>query len=347
MKHNCLIAAVACAIALCATAPSQAWDAHGHRTIARLAVDGLPTDMPAFLRDPDVIARIAEQSCEPDRWRGTKRLVMGHELHPEHYLDAEDLEQFGLTLDTLPRLRHEYTKAMILAKDKHPEKIAPYDAGKDLDRGKEWPGYLLHAIDQRFALLQSSFNTLRILEAMDEADPAGKASRAPILKQEQENVIHFMGVLAHLMGDCAQPLHTTRHFNGWSGDNPNGYTTDRGFHSSIDGRIVSFHKLDFDALRPTLKYERRFNPADPWDDVLAYFKRSHAKVEPLYQAKKDGTLEKDAGKELISGCFRDAGESLSALYQAAWTASKPTDSEVANFARFNNIRLNKPSAPPK
>lgn len=68
-------------------APALAWNAHGHRTIARLALDGLPTDMPSFLRDPEVVARIAEQACEPDRWRGTKRLVLGHELHPEHYLD--------------------------------------------------------------------------------------------------------------------------------------------------------------------------------------------------------------------------------------------------------------------
>src|SRR5262245_33614586 len=102
------------AIVTVAAAPALAWNQHGHRTIARLALDGLPTEMPSFLRDPEVVARIAEQACEPDRWRGTKRLVIGHELLPEHYLDVEDLEPFGLTLDNIPRLRHEYMRVMIL-----------------------------------------------------------------------------------------------------------------------------------------------------------------------------------------------------------------------------------------
>jgi len=333
-----LILTVCLVLGLIASAPALAWNAHGHRTITRLAVDGLPKEMPAWLKDPEVVARLAEQACEPDRWRGTKRLVLGHELHPEHYLDAEDLEQFGLTLDTIPRLRHEYTKAMILAKDRHPERVAPYDPHKDLDRGKEWPGYLLHAIDQRFALLQSSFNTLRILEALDESDPSGASQRAAALKQEKENIIHFMGVLSHFIGDTAQPLHTTRHFNGWVGGNANGYTTDKGFHSYIDGRIVDIHRVDFDSVRPTLSYQRRINPADPWDDVLAYFRRSHEKVEPLYQMQKDGSLTKVAGKELITERFRDASETLSALYVAAWEASKPTDAEVSAFVRFNDLR---------
>jgi hypothetical protein len=329
---------VACFLLTIAAAPALAWNAHGHRTIARLAMDGLPTEMPSFLKDAEVIARVAEQACEPDRWRGTKRLVIGHELNPEHYLDIEDLEPFGLTLDNLPRLRHEYMRAMILAKDKDPGKFPAYDAKKDLEKSKEWPGFLLHAVDQRFALIQSSFNTLRILEAVDETDPDGKASRAAALQQERENAIHHMGILAHLIGDAAQPLHTTRHHHGWIGENPKGYTTEYSFHSYIDGKIVEHHKLDFESLRPSMEYKRRINPADPWDDVIAYLRRSFDKVEPLYAMHKDGTLTQDAGKEFISERFRDAGDTLCALYAAAWTASKPTDSEISNFIRFNELR---------
>ena len=330
-------------IVLCA--PANAWNAHGHRTIARLAVDGLPSDMPAFLKDPAVVARIAEQACEPDRWRGTKRLVIGHELNPEHYLDVEDLEPFGMTLENVPRLRHEYTRAMILAKEKDPSKFAAYDRLKDPERAKEWPGFLLHAIDQRFALLQSSFNTLRILEAVDESDPAGRESRQAALTQERENAIHHMGILAHLVGDTAQPLHTTRHHHGWIGSNPNAYTTDYGFHSYIDGKIVDHHKLDFDGLRPSMQYTRKVSASDPWDDVVAYVRRSFEKVEPLYKMHKDGTLTQEAGKGFISERFRDAGETLCALYVAAWTASKPTDSEVSSFIRFNEARTRRPGNP--
>ena len=39
-----------------------------------------------------------------------------------------------------------------------------------------------------------------------------------------------MGVMGHYVGDCAQPLHTTKHHNGWVGENPHGYTTWPGLH---------------------------------------------------------------------------------------------------------------------
>ena len=41
----------------------------------------------------------------------------------------------------------------------------------------------------------------------------------------QADFIYVMGVMGHYVGDGSQPLHTTMYFNGWVGDNPNGYTT--------------------------------------------------------------------------------------------------------------------------
>ena len=46
---------------------------------------------------------------------------------------------------------------------------------------------------------------------------------------------YVMGVMGHYVGDATQPLHTTKHYNGWVGDNPEGYTTSRKIHSWIDG----------------------------------------------------------------------------------------------------------------
>ena len=337
----CLLLVVALA-----AAPAQAWNAHGHRTIARLAVDGLPSDMPSWLKDPDTVARIAEQACEPDRWRSTKRMVIGHELNTEHYLDIEDLTDFGLSLHTIPRQRYEYVKQMTLAKAAHPENFKTYDPAKDLEKSKEWPGFLPYGIDEHFALLQSSFNTLRVLEALDASDAPGKGTHGVSIHQERENIIHEMGILAHLVGDTAQPLHMTKHHHGWVGENPNAYTTDNGFHAYIDGKILDIHKFDFDSLRPALKYERRINPADPWDDVLAYMDRSFAKVEPLYKLQKDGTLTGEKGKEFIGGCLGDASETLAALYTAAWEASKLDRNDVSGFIKYDERKAPQRPAQP-
>ena len=57
------------------------------------------------------------------------------------------------------------------------------------------------------------------------------------ISNAQANVIYRMGILSHFVGDASQPLHTTKHYNGWVGNNPKQYTTRRSFHSWIDGKF--------------------------------------------------------------------------------------------------------------
>jgi hypothetical protein len=308
--------------------PALGWSAHGHRTVTRLALDGLSPDMPQWLHDKDVMARLVDQSNEPDRWRGTHRPAIVHEANPEHYIDIEDLDQYGLTLEHLPEYRYEYVKEMVRARVEHPDRMIPIDEAKDRDKTKEWPGFLPWAMAEHFAKLQASFNTLRILEAVNDPE------RAAQLAQAEENVIYEMGILSHYVGDAAQPLHTTRHHHGWVGPNPEGYTTDNGFHAYIDGRILEIHHLDYDALKARMKFETKLS-ADPWPDCLAYIRRSYEHVEPLYKLQKDGTLVQDAGKEFISERLCDAGSMLAALYNAAWTASKPSAGEIGSYIKYS------------
>lgn len=319
-------AALALTAFLCAAA---GWGAHGHRTITLLALDGLPESAPAFLRDAEVRRRIAEQAVEPDRWRGTRLEAMTHENDPEHYLDIELLEQFGLTLETVPPLRYDYVRAMGVAKHIHPENVEPYDRRTDPAGSKEWPGFLPHAIAEHYAKLRSSFHTLRVLEAVN--DPR----RAAQLENARMNVLYHMGMLSHFVGDAAQPLHTTRHFNGWVGDNPRGYTTDRRFHASVDTDLPVHHGLSYDSLRDRLRFERRINAADPWDDCIDHLRRSFDQVEPLYTLERDGTLRGPEGKALLEARFLDAAETLAALYAAAWRHSEPTEGEIISFANYN------------
>jgi hypothetical protein len=323
---------LAAAVLATVAAQAVAWNAHGHRTVTRLALDGLSPDMPSWLHDPGVIARIADQSNEPDRWRGTHRPAINHEANPEHYIDIEDLDQYGLTLAKLPPYRYECVRMMAQARFEHPDRMIPIDAAKDKDKIKEWPGFLPWAIAEHYAKLQSSFNTLRILEAVNDEQ------RASQLTQAKENVVYEMGILSHYVGDAAQPLHTTRHHHGWVGENPHGYTVDNGFHAYIDGKILEIHGLEYDSLKARVKFESRVSAADPWGDCLGYIQRSYDSVEPLYRLQKDGTLTKEPGKEFISDRLCDAGSMLAALYDAAWTASKPTEGEVSSFIKYSELR---------
>lgn len=320
-------------IAAVLAAPAAAWDAAGHRMITYLALDGLPADAPAWLREPNVRHRIAYQSSEPDRWRGSRIIYLAHENSPEHYLDVEELAMFGLTLDTLPNLRAEYLRAMIISKHEHPELVTKeFDPEKNPPRDKEWPGFLPHAICEHYSKLSSSFATLRTLEKI------GDPNRAFQVEQARENIIYHMGILSHFVGDAAQPLHTTMHFNGWAGPNPEGYTTAKSFHSFIDGGLIEKFGLTVADLRPGMKYELKVELRDPWADTIRYIGASHRLVEPLYRLDRDKRLTESEGRELITGQLRTAGAMLAAYYGAAYKAGVVDDKAIEDFKRFDNLK---------
>jgi hypothetical protein len=326
---------VSAMVAIGGAGPALAWDAHGHRTVTLLALDGLPAEAPTWLSDPMVRDRIAYQSTEPDHWRTINDPILGHENGPDHYMDVEKLEWFGLTLESLPHFRYEYLRDMAVAKHVHPEQIKePYDAAKDRDHTREWPGYLPYSIAEHYAKLRSSWNTLRALERVN--DP--KIATPAALEQARANVINEMGQLSHFVGDAAQPLHTTRHHHGWEGANPGGYTTNKAFHAEIDGRVLEIHNLQESTLKGAAHYGVKINAADPWEDSIAYIQRSFTKVEPLYALEKSGELKKEAGKQFITERLTDAASMLEAMYWAAYSSSEPTAQQVESLRKFDGFK---------
>lgn len=318
--------------------PALAWDGHGHRLITALALDGAAEHpaMPAWLQQPEVRVRCMYQSAEPDRWRGQRTSQLINENNPDHYLDIEDLEQYGLTLGTLPPLRSRYIAAMASAKALHPERFTAYNASEDPSGDKEYPGFVAHAIMEHYAKLQSSFRTLRVLEALDEP------RRENQIEQARSNVIYHIGVLSHFVGDAAQPLHTTRHFNGWVGvpgsaANPAGYTNSNRFHAYIDGGVLELHRITYESLRPGATFERCVSTSDPWPDVLEHLRRSFERMEDLYRMEKDGSLDAEPGRLLIEARLLDGADMLQALLVAAWLTSEPDGLEIRRFSGWTPV----------
>lgn len=314
---------------------AQAWDAVGHRAITWLALDGLDKSAPDWLRDAAVRHSIAWEASEPDRWRSAKNPYIMNSTYMDHFIDLEDLEALGLTPDTVPQLRYRYVQDMAVARHEHPTgpmgDAKPYNAKLDPTGQSEWPGFILHAMVEQQARLAAQFKIYRILARLNEE------SRKPQLEMAKANIMVTMGILAHWVGDGAQPLHTTRHHHGWVGDNPKGYTTDKGIHSYIDGGVLAHFKLDYNSLKDTQKFEAKVDQRDPWNDVMTYVKRSHDCVEPLYQLEKSGELKKEKGKAFISERLHDAGAMLAAMYNAAWATSEPSDADIADFVKYDGF----------
>ena len=328
------ISRVLAAFLACLPLPALAWDAVGHRAITVLAIEGLPGDMPAWLQTPQAKAMIADQSVTPDRWRGVRAPQLTHLNNPDHYLDVEDLEPYGLTLETMSPLRHEFVKQMVLAKEKAGSnfKGKPVNPATDQAKTNEWPGFVAHASAEEYGKLISAFRVVRILEQLN--DPA----RADQLQMAKQTAMHHMGIMAHFVGDTAQPLHTTTHHHGWVGSNPNNYTTDRGIHSFIDGGVIRKHNITAADVKPHCDFTMTVaNPMNPWPEILEHIRRSFREVEPLYILEQQGAFERLEGKRFVEVRLADGASMLSALYESAWKASAPDADDVKSFQRFDNF----------
>ncbi len=309
------------------TALCHAWDYEGHRIVNQLALAGLPDDLPAFVRAPDAAARIAFLAGEPDRWRNQPDLPLKQANGMDHYLDIEQLAAAGFTPETISPLRYEFAAQFAAARAAHPEKFPAIDPAKNADHSREWPGFLPWAITENYAKLKASFSYLK---AYEEAGTPAEIANA------QANVIYLMGVMGHYVGDGAQPLHTTVHANGWTGDNPHGYTTWNRFHAWIDGGFIGKIGLKFTDVSPKARAAKVLvGPPSPdqrdpmFDAVMRYLLVQHAQVVPLYELDKARKLKadpadnNDEGRAFFEEQLLRGGEMLGSVWLTAWRDAGP------------------------
>jgi hypothetical protein len=299
---------------------ARAWDYEGHRLVNQLALASLPTNFPAFVFTPAARERIAFLSGEPDRWRNTPDLPLRHFNGPDHYMDFEDLTPMGLKPSNVSPLRYVFTAQLAVAREKNSGAFAPIDAARDTDQTKALPGFLPWTITEYTGKLKSAFSYLREME---------QGGTMEEIVNAQANIIYFMGVMGHFVGDGSQPLHTTRHYNGWLGDNPNHYTTTNKFHSWIDGGY--FNKVGlkpkelFAKVRPArllTSPEVGGSSTNLFPVVMEYLQESFRQVEPLYRLERDGKLSErqpvsPEGHQFLADRLLVAGQMLGDLWLTA------------------------------
>jgi hypothetical protein len=295
----------------------------------------------------------------PDRWRNVDPwLKQSGASWTDHFLDVEEIADAGLDINTIPSFRLDFAVAFAAGRAAHPEKFRPIDPAKNLDHTREWPGSAPWAIADWYQKLRSAFGYLKAYEEL--------GGTPQEIANAQQDVIYAMGVLAHYVGDCAQPLHSTVHHNGWWGANPKGFTTWNGFHSWIDGSIVARTGITADELKLRVKpgqvlaLNARADGRDPFFVVAVdYIVAQNKFVEPLYQLEKDGKLgneKPDAngsqpvpgkavsaeGREFIAERLLTGGNMLATFWASAWK-SPPVDTFLrGQLAK----RAATPDAPP-
>ena len=299
---------------------ARAWDYEGHRLVNQLALASLPTNFPAFVFTPAAKERIAFLSGEPDRWRNTPDLPLRHRNGPDHYIDFEDLVPMGLKPANVSPLRYVFTAQLAVAREKNPGAFPPIDAARDTDQTKALPGFLPWTITEYSGKLKSAFSYLRELE---------QGGTIEEIQNAQANIIYLMGVMGHFVGDGSQPLHTTRHYNGWVGENPNRYTTTNRFHSWIDGGYFNKVGLKPKELFAKVRQARLLTSPEVGGSstnlfpvVMDYLQEGFRQVEPLYRLEQDGKLSErlpasPEGYQFLADRLLVAGQMLGDLWLTA------------------------------
>lgn len=300
-----------------------AWDYEGHRTVNTLALASLPADFPAFIREPASAERIAFLSGEPDRWRNNADLPIKHYNSVDHYLDLEQLGEAGLDAATVSPLRYVFAADFAAGRAAHSDHFPAIDAARNSDRTREWPGFLPWAITEYYGKLKSAFSSLKTFEESG-GTPAEIANA-------RANVLYVMGVMGHYVGDAAQPLHTTKHHNGWVGPNPKDYTKWPGLHSWIDGGFPAKAGISRESLAPRVGAAQPLalttvpGARDPvFTAAMNYVLEQHQFVEPLYALEKAGALKAEVaansveGRAFIEERLLAGSRMLAALWLTAW-----------------------------
>lgn len=317
----------------------RAWDYEGHRIVNQLALASLPANFPAFVRTPAAAERIAFLSGEADRWRNTMLPELKHCNGPDHFLDMDDLPLYGLTAKTASSFRYDFVAQLKIPRDRNPEKFPAIDPLKNTDHSRDLIGFLPWTINEQFAKLESGFSYLKTFEQ--------HGGTPEEIANAQQNIIYVMGVMGHFAGDAAQPLHTTKHFNGWIGDNPHRYATNKTIHSWIDGGFIRRAEIKLEELKPKVRPAKSIWPSGKGSgafvESMDFIGAQFALVERTYQLDRDGQLSPNKGpvpegRAFIGGQLLKGGQFLGDLWLSAWQ-NAPVDNFLRNeLARRNEVK---------
>ena len=278
--------------------PSLAWGGDGHRMINRLAAANLPKDVPAFLRNGSALDTMEYLGPEPDRWRNRAEAELGDAQAPEHFIDFEQADLIG----TLPKKRYDYIRALAQAQSAHP----------DIQLTPEKVGLQPYVTEEVWQRLKVGFREYRKLLAAGEDTKPAEAS-----------LLYYAGWLGHYVADGSQPLHVTIQYNGWTGPNPNGYTTEHKIHSLFESIYVTANIKAAD-IAPLVAAAQPKILTDEWTDYMVYLRHSATLVEKTYQLEKAGGFTgagTPEGKAFVEERLAAGAIELCDMIYTAWVRS--------------------------
>lgn len=294
MRKSLLALVIAAAIVLLPTLASS-WGDAGHTAINRTAAGKIPADMPQFLKT--AAPHIGWDGPEPDRWRSNLEKPLNDAQAPDHFMDMEYVDW----MKTLPPDRYKFIQEVYEYRAQHPEAKIPQP---------EKIGFQPYITIEVYGRLKVALREYR--HALKEGRSTADA---------EANAIFYAAWLGHYVGDGANPMHASIQYNGWTGPNPNGYTTAHDIHTRMETTFVNANPevTKFADLLTTPVLLK-----DPFNDYIAYLRQSQLLVERAYQLDKECGFDghgSPASREFIRHRLAAGSQMLLNMWYTAWVES--------------------------
>lgn len=301
---------------------AHAWGGTAHSVIDRAAIEAIPDDGPIFLRKH--VDYIAASASLPDSWRGDSENFSKIEEDPNH---GWFREQFTF-LKPIPRSRYEF----VIALYKRYEAIRDRDPATAARTNVRWTGTLPYAAIEAYDRLVVCMRHVRKAQV-----EGGDASMS-----EQHCAFDAIR-LGHYIGDGAQPMHDSIHSDGWRGDNPKGFTTDRSVHGRFESQFVDGMKLTVADIAPRIGAPGH-RSGDMFDAVLAFLDEAGDKVGAVYTLEKRNGFADFADKDVRAMVYERTAAGAAMLRDMlcrAWAESANPPAKVTpSPLDFTNPRFN-------
>ncbi len=283
----------------------RGWGQKGHEISGLVAAKKLPDEMPKFFRK--AAEQLSYLNPEPDRWRSRDESNLDRAMDtayaPDHFLDMELVPEAAMKAMN----RYDFTAEMIKAGQK------PTTAG-----------FVPYRMLELFQTLRIEFRLWR----------AEKDSNKR--KWIEQRIINDAGILGHYVSDSANPHHTTIHYNGWSGANPNNYTVftrepNQGIHQRFEEVFVGA-KITINDVLPLVAAAPRV-VEKPREELWDFLKASNKLVEPLYILDKKEAFSaannSPEHKKFVAERLAAGAQMLRDLWWTAWVTSAPVAAPAA------------------
>jgi hypothetical protein len=303
----------------------EAWGVRGHTVANLAAVEAIPADGPAFLKPEK--AYIGHLGPIPDTWRSPTEAYLRISEDPNHGWYTEDFD----FLKEIPRSRTEFTLRVydqyLRVKKTDPERakllnirytgLQAYSMMEGYERVKAGMRLVRHASagaeNNRFGNLASTYGKISPL-FQNPDDVRSFLSR---------DVAFYMGWLGHYIADAAQPLHNSKHHDGWVGENPKGYTRETSIHGRFESTYLDLIGVTEDDVRPYVRKDAKLLD-DPWTAILDHMVEARNAVEEVYRLdlRKAFANKQDAdAKKLVCSRLASGASFLRDLVYTAWIES--------------------------